>query len=407
MRRGASLTGSVSSALACGIAALGLAGCGAGSRPATAATSGTSASASGTTTTVTTTATITTTTTTTATTTVTLPGAGRPPVTIGDENTPEQFLLGQLYYQALKAQGFSVALNQSIGPPEVIQQAMANGQLAMYPEYLDTWDSSVAGIERSFRSRRDAYLAGQHYALKHGLALLNPTPFSDTNAIAVTFDYAVENNVQSISDLLSLAPQLTLGGPPQFQQSPTGLPAIEQVYGVTPAAFKPLELGAQYQALDSGDSASRRRLDDRSPTAERRLPAAGGSAEHVRLGQRRPGGVGSRARRRGTGVRGHDQPRQRAAHAADDARAERGGGDRRSGPGRGRDPVPSGRGRAPPALDHHPDLEFDVNLGLAAAAGAEASRSPLGQRELVDLDDLGRLDPDQHQLGDPLAALRR
>jgi osmoprotectant transport system substrate-binding protein len=249
MRRGASLTGSVSSALACGIAALGLVGCGSGSRPATAATSGTSASV--TTTTVTTTTT--TTTTATATTTVTLPGAGRPPVTIGDENTPEQFLLGQLYYQALKAQGFAVALNQSIGPPEVIQQAMANGQLAMYPEYLDTWDSTVAGIQRSFRSRRDAYLAGQHYALKHGLVLLNPTPFSDTNAIAVAFDYAVENNLQSISDLMSVAPQLTLGGPPQFQQSPTGLPTIEQIYGVTPAAFKPLELGApQYQALDNG-----------------------------------------------------------------------------------------------------------------------------------------------------------
>ena len=258
MRRGASLTGSVSSVLACGIAVLGLAGCGAGSRPVTAATPGTSAAATttatATTTTVTTTETTTTTTTTTATETVTLPGAGRPPVTIGDENTPEQFLLGQLYYQALKAQGFSVALNQSIGPPEVIQQAMATGQLAMYPEYLDTWDSTVAGIQRSFRSRRDAYLAGQHYALKHGLVLLNPTPFSDTNAIAVTFDYAVENNVQSITDLMSVAsPPVTLGGPPQFQASPTGLPAIEQTYGVTPAAFRPLELGApQYQALDNG-----------------------------------------------------------------------------------------------------------------------------------------------------------
>ncbi len=164
------------------------------------------------------------TTTTTATTTVSLPGAGRPPVTIGDENTPEQFLLGQLYYQALKAAGFSVTLNQSIGPTEVIMQALANGQLAMYPEYLDAWDTTVAGIQHTYRSRRDAYLAGQHYALKHGLALLNMTPFSNTNAIAVAFDYAVENAVQSIPDLLKVAPQLTLGGPPQFQQSPDGLP---------------------------------------------------------------------------------------------------------------------------------------------------------------------------------------
>ena len=128
-------------------------------------------------------------------------------MTIGDENTPEQFLLGQLYYQALKAQGFNVSLNQSIGPTEVIQQALANGQLAMYPEYLDMWNTSVAGLQRAFGSREDAYLAGQHYALKHGLALLNATPFSDTNAIAVTFDYAVENQVQSIPDLIKVSPR--------------------------------------------------------------------------------------------------------------------------------------------------------------------------------------------------------
>ena len=126
-------------------------------------------------------------------------------MTIGDENTPEQFVLGQLYYQALKAEGFPVSLNQSIGPTAVIQQALANGQLAMYPEYLNTWDTNVAGLPDVSRSLREAYLAGQHYALKHGLELLNETPFSNTNAIAVTFDYAVENQVQSIPDLIKMS----------------------------------------------------------------------------------------------------------------------------------------------------------------------------------------------------------
>jgi osmoprotectant transport system substrate-binding protein len=244
--------GRLGSALACGLTVVGLAACGAGSRsasaaaPSTSTTTLTSAAAS------TSTTTVTTTTTTTTTETVTLPGAGRPPMTIGDENTPEEFILGQLYYQALRAQGFSVSLNQSIGPSQVIMQALATGQLAMYPEYLDTWDSQVAGIQHSFHSRSDAYAAGQQYAAAHGLKLLNPTPFSDTEAIAVTFDYAVENQLQSIPDLAGVSPQLTLGGPPQFQQGPDGLPQIESVYGVTPAAFKTLEIGGQYQALDQG-----------------------------------------------------------------------------------------------------------------------------------------------------------
>lgn len=248
MARGSTQAGRLGSALAGTLAAVALSACGTASRPAAAAAPST--------TTVTapsaTTTTVTTTTTTTTTATVTLPGAGKLPVVIGDENTPEEFLLGQLYYQALKAQGFQVSLNQSIGPTQVIQQALATGQLAMYPEYLDTWDRDVAGVTHAFASRTDAYMAGQDYAVAHGLKLLNPTPFSDTAGIAVTFDYAVQNEVQSISDLSKVASQLTLGGPPQFQQDPNGLPAIESAYGTIPVAFKPLEIGAQYQALDQG-----------------------------------------------------------------------------------------------------------------------------------------------------------
>ena len=245
-RRAWSMAGRRAAGLACGLAAIGLSACGTGSRSATAATQ----SATTATTTVTTTATATTTATTTAT--VTLPGAGKPPVTIGDENTPEQFLLGQLYYQALKADGFQVTLNQNIGPTQVVMQALATGELAMYPEYLDTWNAQVAGDQRTYRTRDAAYSAGQHYALGHGLKLLDPTPFSDTGAIAVSFDYAVQNQVQSIPDLIKVSGQLTLGGPPQFEQSPNGLPAIENTYSIVPGAFKPLQIGAQYQALDQG-----------------------------------------------------------------------------------------------------------------------------------------------------------
>ena len=251
MACGASLTaGRLSAAIACGLAALGASGCGTGSRPASAATPPPVTTTA--TTTVTTSTTVTTTATSTTTATVTLPGAGKPPITIGDENLPEQFLLGQLYYQALKAQGFAVTLNQNIGPTQVVQQALATGQLAMYPEYLDTWDTQVAGIQTTFKTRDDAYLAGQRYALRHGLQLLDQTPFSDTNAIAVPFNYAVENQVQSIPDLIKVSNQLTLGGPAQFQQSATGLPALQATYGIAPATFKPLEIGAQYQALDLG-----------------------------------------------------------------------------------------------------------------------------------------------------------
>jgi osmoprotectant transport system substrate-binding protein len=179
-----------------------------------------------------------------------LPGAGRPAITIGDKNYTEQFVLGQLYSQALQADGFTVNLSDNIGPTDVTAQALNSGTLAMYPEYLNVFDTAVAGYQHSFRSQFDAYAAAQRYAVAHGLDLLPPTPFSDTDAIGVTVAYASANRLHSIRDLRKVATSLTLGGPPQFQQGSPGLPAIEQAYGVMPAAFKALPVGDQYAELN-------------------------------------------------------------------------------------------------------------------------------------------------------------
>jgi osmoprotectant transport system substrate-binding protein len=179
-----------------------------------------------------------------------LPGTGKPPVTIGDKNFTEQFLLGELYRQALSAQGFTVLLNRNIGPTEVTLQALESGRLDMYPEYLGIWDNSIAGYKHTFATQAEAYRAGQRYALIHGLELLAPSAFSNTDAIGVTSMYATENQLTTLEDLRRVAPEVTLGAPPQFQQNK--LPAVDQAYGFVPAAFKALDVGAQYQALDQG-----------------------------------------------------------------------------------------------------------------------------------------------------------
>jgi osmoprotectant transport system substrate-binding protein len=189
---------------------------------------------------------------TTTTSTSALPGTGKPPVTIGDKNYTEQFVLGQLYLQALEAQGFAININQNIGPTEVTRQALKTGALAMYPEYLDVFDSDMAGYRHGFRTRADAYRAAVRYAADHGLVLLHPTPFSDTDAIAVTVAFAGENHLRSIFDLRRVGGTMTIGGAPQFQHQPPGLPALESVYGVTPASFDALPVGSQYTPLNGG-----------------------------------------------------------------------------------------------------------------------------------------------------------
>jgi osmoprotectant transport system substrate-binding protein len=218
----------------------------------------TSSTAQGTPTSTTTTSTTTTSSTSTvtssasATGTAALPGAGKPVITVGDKNYAEQFVLGQLYAQALRAQGYGVNVNQNIGPTDVTIQALQNGSLTVYPEYLNTFNTAVARYRHSFRTLLDAYDGAQHYALAHGMQVLAPTPFSDTVAIAVTVAYAAQNHVRSISDLALRNADLALGGPPQFQQGTPGLPALNDSYGFAPLGYRPMAVGDQYAALNNG-----------------------------------------------------------------------------------------------------------------------------------------------------------
>jgi osmoprotectant transport system substrate-binding protein len=181
-----------------------------------------------------------------------LPGQGRPSIVIGDKNFTEQFILGQLYQQALHAQGYDVALNPDIGPTEVTIPALQSGRITIYPEYLTSWTRDVAGIHTRFRTAQAALGAGAAYARGQGLRLLAPTPFSDTAAVAVTPAYAAKNGLRQLADLRRVGGNLVFGSAPQFQTDPNGLPLLQSAYGFSPINFTSLEVGAQYGALVTG-----------------------------------------------------------------------------------------------------------------------------------------------------------
>src|SRR3954463_6914635 len=63
------------------------------------------------------------------------PGAGKPAVTIGTKDFTEEFVLGQLYRQALQAKGYKVNYKENIGATEIIDKALTSGQIDAYPEY--------------------------------------------------------------------------------------------------------------------------------------------------------------------------------------------------------------------------------------------------------------------------------
>jgi osmoprotectant transport system substrate-binding protein len=181
----------------------------------------------------------------------TQPGKGKPAVTLGTKNFTEQFVLGQLYKQALEAKGYKVALKQNIGSTEIADKALRSGQIDLYPEYIGIFNTAVAGDSKAYPNVNAAFAAGQAYARQHGYTLLPLTPFTDVDALAVTPDYAREHNLRSVADLAAIR-GLKLGAPPEFRQRETGLVGLARVYGIRDVDFSPLTIGLQYQALDDG-----------------------------------------------------------------------------------------------------------------------------------------------------------
>jgi osmoprotectant transport system substrate-binding protein len=174
------------------------------------------------------------------------------PLRIGTKNFAEQFLLGQLYKQALEAKGFPVELKENIGSSEITHQALTDGALDMYPEYVGVLLSEVANVRTRPRSPRAAYRLAQEFEERNGYTLLDMTPFSDSNALAVTPAYARRHHVRGIADLRKVPGTVVIGAPPEFRTRFEGLVGLDQRYGLRNARARALAIGRQYDALDSG-----------------------------------------------------------------------------------------------------------------------------------------------------------
>ena len=81
------------------------------------------------------------------------PGEGKPAVTIGTKDFTEEFVLGNLYAQALEAKGYQVNLKENIGSTEIIDKALTSGEIDGYPEYT--------GVSLSVVGRGSVVLDGE------------------------------------------------------------------------------------------------------------------------------------------------------------------------------------------------------------------------------------------------------
>jgi osmoprotectant transport system substrate-binding protein len=172
-------------------------------------------------------------------------------IILGTKNFPEEFILGQLYKQALEAKGFSVSYKENIGSTELIQTSLTSGKINMYPEYTGVIVQDVFHHTLSAKTAAGTYKLAKQLEATKGFTLLNATPFFDTDVVAVTNATAKKYGLKSIGDLQK-AGSFKFGGFPECKTRNTCFVGYTKHYGITKATFVPLAGISAYAALDAG-----------------------------------------------------------------------------------------------------------------------------------------------------------
>jgi osmoprotectant transport system substrate-binding protein len=169
------------------------------------------------------------------------------PIIIGTKNFPEQYVLGQLYKQALEAKGFKVQYKENIGSTELIDSSLRSGRVTLYPEYTGIMLSVTFKRKTLPKSDLATYALAKRLYSARGQTLLRQTPFQDRDGIAVLRTTAARYGLKKVGDLRKV-PDLTLAGFPEFETR--WVPQLGSRYGVKNLEFTPLAGVSSYALLD-------------------------------------------------------------------------------------------------------------------------------------------------------------
>jgi glycine betaine/choline ABC-type transport system substrate-binding protein len=177
-------------------------------------------------------------------------------VTIGSKNFTEEFILGNIYSQALQAAGYTVKDQFNLGSEQIANRALGRGQVDAYPEYTATaltsfFDVKIADLPKGAGAVYDQ--ARAQYA-KRGFTALPRTPFSDAQAVGMTKAEAKRLGVQTISDLKPKANTIVFAGTPECKQRVDCLLGLEQDYGLKFKKFITVDIAQRYKAADDGQA---------------------------------------------------------------------------------------------------------------------------------------------------------
>ena len=163
-------------------------------------------------------------------------------VVVGGFNFNESTILADIYGKALEAKGYTVTYKTKLGNREIVEPALASGNIDFYPgyaatdlEFINKAKGEANGDAQATTDKLNTNLSAI------GAKALTPSPAIDANAFAVTNATATKYNLTKLSDLAPVASKMVLGGPPECPTRPFCAVGLSKTYGATFKDFKALD----------------------------------------------------------------------------------------------------------------------------------------------------------------------
>ncbi|HEX5274939.1 MAG TPA: glycine betaine ABC transporter substrate-binding protein [Candidatus Rubrimentiphilum sp.] len=185
-----------------------------------------------------------------------LPHCGRSnAIRIGSKNFSENITVAEIYAAVMEREGFKVERHMNLGSTQIAMAAIRRGDIQIYPEYTGTALIDVLHLE-PLRNANAVYdTVKREFQKRFGLSLLNPSPGSDSQGLAVTRAVAQKFNVRTLSQCAAAAPRLRLAAVPEFVARADALPGLQRFYGGFKfKSVRTFDIGLQYEALAHGDA---------------------------------------------------------------------------------------------------------------------------------------------------------
>jgi len=158
-------------------------------------------------------------------------GAQQSSLNVASKNFAGAQVLSQVYGQALAGEGAHVTFADGIGPTETVFPALQAGTYDAYADYQGTLLTFLGGTPTANSAKTHAALVAKLQG--SGLTVSRAAPAVDVNGFYVTRKTAKKYRLSTVSDLKKVAPELTIGAPPECPTRPLCLGDDSQrVYGL-------------------------------------------------------------------------------------------------------------------------------------------------------------------------------